>query len=57
MEMHQGKRVHGESWGGQRYSLQKLKLPKRTWSGERGNEEGLALLQNPLGWEVWRKVG
>lgn len=39
------------------YSLQKLKLPKRTWSREGGNEEGLALLQNPPGWEVWRRVG
>lgn len=32
------------------HSLQKLKIPKRRISGERGDrEEGLALLQGPLG--------
>lgn len=40
-------------WGageGQGHPLQKLEIPKRRPSGERGNEEeGLALRQGPLG--------
>lgn len=41
----------GGAGKGQGHSLQKLKIPKKRPSEERGNEEeGLALLQDLLGW-------
>lgn len=44
---------------GQGHPLQKLKVPKRRPSGERGSEEeGVALLQDPWGFVGgWRKAG